>query len=112
MARRAGIRDAELCAAARAVMSGQADDLGGGVWKKRLDGNRQRAILLAGRSRIWVYEHLFAKQDQANIDDRELAILRMLAKRYVAMHDEDFDTLVRNQGWREICHGEPTEVQE
>jgi hypothetical protein len=112
LARRAGIREADLCTAAQAVMSGQADDLGGGVWKKRLDGNRRRAIILAKGGRIWVYEHLFAKQDQANIGDRDLMILRTLAKQYAAMRDEDFDTLVRNQGWKEICHGQSTEVQE
>jgi hypothetical protein len=35
-ARKADIADAELCAAISEVEQGQADDLGGGVWKKRL----------------------------------------------------------------------------
>jgi hypothetical protein len=35
-ARKAHIPDEELCAAIRQMMLGQADDLGGGVFKKRL----------------------------------------------------------------------------
>jgi hypothetical protein len=34
--KKARIPDDELCAAVRHVMLGQADDLGGGVFKKRL----------------------------------------------------------------------------
>lgn len=54
-ARKARIGDDELCSAARAVMAGQADDLGGGVFKKRLDKNRSRSIILAKGRRYWVY---------------------------------------------------------
>ena len=36
-ARKARISDAALTTAIREVMQGQADDLGGGVFKKRLD---------------------------------------------------------------------------
>jgi len=61
-ARKALIVDNELCLAIQQVMLGQAEDLGGGVFKKRLDKNRSRAILLARRGRYWVYEYLFAKK--------------------------------------------------
>jgi hypothetical protein len=61
-ARKALIADDELCLAIRQVMLGQADDLGGGVFKKRLDKNRSRSIILAKGGRHWVYEHLFAKR--------------------------------------------------
>ena len=46
-ARKALIKDDELCAAIAEVIRGQADDLGGGVFKKRLDRNRHRSIILA-----------------------------------------------------------------
>ena len=46
-ARRAHIGDPALIAAIREVMQGQADDLGGGVFKKRLNKNRHRSIVLA-----------------------------------------------------------------
>lgn len=55
-ARKAKITDAELCKAIEQVMVGQADDLGGGVFKKRLGGNRHRSIVLARGGDWWVYE--------------------------------------------------------
>ena len=68
-ARKARIPDEELCSAIRQVMLGQADDLGGGVFKKRLRKNQYRSIILARAGHYWVYEYLFAKQDRANIED-------------------------------------------
>ena len=41
------IQDSELCQAIEAVVQGKADDLGGGVYKKRLNQNRDCAIILA-----------------------------------------------------------------
>ena len=46
-ARKALIGDDALCAAIEQVRLGQADDLGGGVFKKRLDKNRHRSIVVA-----------------------------------------------------------------
>ncbi|MEO8813373.1 MAG: type II toxin-antitoxin system RelE/ParE family toxin, partial [Caulobacteraceae bacterium] len=46
-ARKALIDDAALCKAIAEVRKGQADDLGGGVFKKRLDKNRRRSLILA-----------------------------------------------------------------
>lgn len=77
--RKAGISDEALCAAAREAMLGQADDLGGGVYKKRLNRNRHRGIILAKAGRHWFFEFLFAKKDRANIDDAELRAFRILA---------------------------------
>jgi hypothetical protein len=45
-ARKALVKDDELCEAIADVRKGQADDLGGGVFKKRLDKNRRRGIIL------------------------------------------------------------------
>ena len=44
---KATIQDDELCPAIRQVMLGQADNLGGGVWKKRLSKNQYRSLILA-----------------------------------------------------------------
>ncbi len=60
-ARKALITDAELCSAIKQVMQGQAIDLGGGIFKKRLDKNRSRSIILAKSGRRWVFEYLFAR---------------------------------------------------
>jgi hypothetical protein len=61
-ARMAKISDAALCKAIAQVMAGQADDLGGGVFKKRLSDNLYRSIILARGGDYWVYEFLFARQ--------------------------------------------------
>lgn len=103
-ARKARIKDDELCAAARAAMAGQADDLGGGVFKKRLDRNRSRSIILAKGRRYWVYAYLFAKKDRANIDDDELRAFRKLADLYAAKTDVEIDKELRAEAIVEICH--------
>src|SRR5260221_5977377 len=59
-ARKAHIPDEELCFAIRQVMLGHADDLGGGVFKKRLRNNQYRSIILARAGHYWAYEYLFA----------------------------------------------------
>jgi hypothetical protein len=61
-AEKARIKDAELFEVALEVMKGQADNLGGGVFKKRLNKNRHRAIILAKGRRHWFYIYLFAKK--------------------------------------------------
>ncbi len=101
-ARKAGIADAALCEAIWQVQAGQADDLGGGVWKKRLNRNRHRAIILAEGGHYWVYEYLFAKSDRSNIDDDELAAFRTLAKVYEGLKDHHVTALLNDEGWKEI----------
>ena len=71
-AKKALIRDDELCEAMGEVLKGQCDELGGGVYKKRLNKNMHRSIVLSKGRRVWVYAYLFAKKDRENIDDGEL----------------------------------------
>jgi len=78
-ARKACIADVELCVAIRQVMLGQADDLGGGVFKKRLGKNLYRSIIVAKGGRYWVYEYLSAKKNRANIEDDDLAKLERIS---------------------------------
>lgn len=54
-ARKERISDRVLCEAVRQTSLGQADDLGGGVYKKRLSDNRHRAILIAKADHFWVF---------------------------------------------------------
>ena len=75
-ARKSRIGDPALLAAIREVMKGQADNLGGGVFKKRLNDNMHRSIVLAKGGRHWVFAYLFAKKDRANIDADELAAFK------------------------------------
>ena len=104
-ARKAKISDAILCKAIAQVIAGQADDLGGGVYKKRLSNNQYRSIILARAGNFWIYEFLFAKQDMGNIDDDDLRKLRNLAKNYGAMTSKDADVFVVDGLWIEICKG-------
>ena len=92
-----------LCKAIAQVMVGQADDLGGGVFKKRLSSNRYRSIILARGGNYWVYQYLFAKQDRANIDEDELKVFRDLAKQYGGMTPEQAERQVADGHWIEIC---------
>ena len=103
-ARKAHIPDSELCAAIRQVMLGQCDDLGGGVFKKRLGKNLYRSILLAKGRQFWVYEYLFAKQDMANIGEARLVGFRKLANSYATLTAQDVDRLIQEQDWFEICN--------
>ena len=99
---KAQIRDRELCIAIRQVMLGQADDLGGGVYKKRMGKNLYRSIVVAKGGRYWVYAYLFAKKDRANIDDEELTAFRALADLYARKTDADIA--------RELQFGELVEI--
>ena len=105
-ARKAKISDAVLCKAIAQVIAGQADDLGGGVYKKRLSNNQYRSIILARGGDYWVYQYLFAKQDRANIDEDELVGFRLIAKDYAMMAPERADAQVIDGHWIEICQTE------
>ncbi|MFG6448974.1 type II toxin-antitoxin system RelE/ParE family toxin [Roseateles sp. BYS180W] len=103
-AKKARISDADLCAAIRQAMAGQADDLGGGVFKKRLNDNMHRSIILAKGGRYWVFEYLFAKKDRDNIEDDELAAFRSLAKAYAGLTDVQIAALMSGKDIVELCH--------
>jgi hypothetical protein len=107
-AKKARIRDEELCAALRQVMQGQADDLGGGVFKKRLNDNRHRSIIIAKGGQYWIYTYLFAKKDRSNIDTDELAEFKKLAALYGRQTDETINTQIKNGDLVEICHAQET----
>ena len=103
-AMKARIGDLELCAAVQQVQRGQADDLGGGVFKRRLNDNMHRSLILAKGGRTWVYAYLFAKKDRANISPEELAGFKKLAKAYGRMIASEADASVRNRDLLEICN--------
>jgi hypothetical protein len=109
-AKKARISDDELCEAITEVMKGQCDDLGGGVFKKRLNRNLHRSIILAKGKKYWVYAYLFAKKDRANIDDDELVAFRKLADLYAAKSEADFLKEMKAGELVEICHGNQAEI--
>lgn len=95
-----------LCKAIVQAIAGQADDMGGGVFKKRLSNNQYRSIILARGGGFWVYQYLFAKQDRANIDHEELKAFRQLAKAYATMTEAQVAAQVEDGHWIEICKSE------
>jgi hypothetical protein len=103
-AKKSHISDDELCAAIRQVMLGQADDLGGGVFKKRLSKNMYRSIIIARGGRYWVYEYLFAKKDRDNIEEVQLNDFRKLAKVYGILTEQQVEELTQHKDWIEICN--------
>jgi hypothetical protein len=111
-ARKALIADDELCSAIRQVMLGQADDLGGGVFKKRLGRNLYRSIIVARGGRYWVYAYLFAKKDRANIGQDELVNFRALARLYSRKTDVDIAQELQLKVLVEICHEDESQIQE
>jgi hypothetical protein len=111
-AKKARIKDDEICEAIREVLKGQADNMGGGVFKKRLNKNMHRAIILAKGDQHWICAYLFAKKDRDNIDSDELARFKKLAAAYGGMTDAQIKIQMRNEDIQEICHDDKAEVQE
>jgi hypothetical protein len=104
-AKKAGITNTELCKALEEVAKGQCDDLGGSVYKKRLNKNMHRSIILAKGAKTWVYAFLFAKKDRENIEDDELAAFKKLAKEYAKLTDDQLDKAVKDGELLEIYNG-------
>ena len=110
-AKKAKVADTELCNAVRDLMAGHGDDLGGGVFKKRLHNNQYRSIILAKTGRFWVLEYLFAKNDRDNIQTDELQAFRLLAKSYVGITDIQLKQLLSQNDLLEICHANENTIQ-
>lgn len=110
-AKKAKIKDVELCLAIQQVLLGQVDDLGGGVFKKRLNNNLHRSIILAKGGNYWIYEYLFAKKDRSNIEDDELLAFRLLANSYSGLTEVQVSQLLVGGDFVEICHDDKKEIQ-
>ncbi|NVZ26286.1 type II toxin-antitoxin system RelE/ParE family toxin [Pseudomonas gingeri] len=103
-ARKAQIDDAELVMALGDVIRGQGSDLGGGVWKKRLNENRHRSIVLARGRCYWIFQFLFAKSDQGNISQQELRAFKALAKAYEGLSSRQIQQLLDMREFVEIAY--------
>lgn len=86
-ARRARLDDAALMVAAIEVRAGLHDaDLGGGVFKKRIarDGGGKsggfRTILICTNPRFTLVQFGYAKKDQADVTQAQMAAFRSFAK--------------------------------
>lgn len=109
-AKKALITNEALCLAIQQVILGQTDDLGGGVFKKRLNNNRHRSIILAKGSRHWFYTYLFAKKDRDNISSDELTEFKKLAALYGLQTNMAIDAAIKNGDLLEICNAQKTSI--
>ena len=109
-ASKARIADTELCQAVGVLIAGQGSDLGGGVFKNRLNQNRHRSIILAKGGRFWICQFLFAKKDRSNIDGQELKVFRELARAYANLSAPPLAQLIAEKDLIEICQ-ENADVQ-
>lgn len=111
-ARKSGIDDACLCKAVEEAEQGLIDaDLGGGVIKQRIarsGGGKSggfRTLILFRVGSLAFFVHGFAKNEQANIDDDELAALRKLASLMLAYDEAALRRALANKTLIEvICH--------
>ena len=78
------------------------------MFKKRLNKNMHRSIVLATSGQLWIYEYLFAKSDRDNIKGDELEDFRTLAKSYASLSDTQLERLLEDGHLKEICLGEQT----
>lgn len=75
------------------------------MFKKRLNKNMHRSIVLAKGGRHWIFAYLFAKMDRANIDD-ELADFKKLAQAYSRMTDTELRAALNQGDLLELCDEE------
>jgi len=110
-ARNQRIRDRDLCEVVERTGEGLIDaDLGGGVIKQRLARPGQGRsvgfrVLFAFRPpdrAVFIYG--FAKNERANIDDKELKTLREIAAAWLAASPQNIE--------REVADGRLQEVQD
>ena len=108
-ARKARLTDAVLCAAIADATRGLIDaDLGGGVVKQRIarqGGGKSggfRTIILFRIGKKAFFVHGFAKNEQDNIRDDELAAFKLLAVEMMAYDDEALAKAIANGTLTEV----------
>ena len=111
-ARKARIADGALCEAIAGASRGLIDaDLGGGVLKQRVPRQNAgkssgfRMIILFRLKKTAFFVHGFAKNEQDNIQEDELAAFKMLATAMLDLDDDALSKAVVNGTLTEVmCH--------
>ena len=101
--RKSGIEGSELCEATEEVKLGQAENLGGGVYKKSLYKNRPRSIISARGRNCYIYQYLFTEKHILNIEETVLDDFRSLAKVFAPLNFQQFSLLLVQKYLGEIC---------
>ena len=108
-ARRERIKDDKLCEAVARAERGLIDaDLGSGVIKQRLSRQGKgrsggyRVIVFYRTSTRTVFVDGFAKSDQDNIDDGDVARFKDLAREFLGHSEKTVQALVGAGAWIEV----------
>jgi hypothetical protein len=111
--RKAQVSDKVLVKAIAEMEAGLIDaDLGGSVYKKRVPlpgrGKRGGARILVATRHVnrWFLLYGFGKNEQANMDDRELAALQTLAGALLSMTSSQIEHSVAGKELMEIADEE------
>jgi len=110
-ARKQKIQDGLLREAIRRAEQGLIDaDLGGGVIKQRVarpgqgrSGGYRTLILYRQRHRAF-FVYGFAKSQQANVSDEDIAAFKKAAQHVLDITDEQLSTLIANGHFSEVEH--------
>jgi len=110
-ARKQKIQDGMLREAIRRAEQGLIDaDLGGGVIKQRVARPGQgrsggyRTLILYRQSHRAFFVYGFAKSQQANVSDEEVAAFKKAAQHVLDITDEQLSTLIANGQFSEVEH--------
>ena len=85
-------------------------DLGGGVYKKRIaqpgrgKSGSARTLLASNRKERWVFMFGFDKNERANVSDKELEALKMLAADLLGLTDEQIVQALEDGVVLEVNH--------
>ena len=104
--KKTAINDKLLVDAVGEMMQGLIDaDLGGGFYKKRvaLPGRGKsgsvRTLLASNRQDRWIFMFGFEKNDRANISNKELEALKMLAADLLGLTDDQIGQALDDGAW-------------
>jgi len=94
--------DHDLWVAATELEADKGDNSGGNVWKKRLDENRKRGIVVNKVGEYWIFVFIFEKYVIANIPTKVLKGPKKLAKDYGKLKPAGISKLVNTGELLEI----------
>lgn len=116
-ARKAGLDDEILSNAIENAERGLMDaKLGGGVIKLRVARRGEgksggfRTIILYKAHALAFFVHGFAKKDRDNIEDRELAALKLLASQMLSYDDQDLAKAIESGTLIEVTRHEKSKA--
>jgi hypothetical protein len=113
--RRERIADAVLVRAVRSAEEGLVDaDLGGGLLKQRVARPGQgksggfRTVIAYRRGDRAIFLFGFAKNERDNVDGDELDELKAVARRFLALSEDQIEALIAAHEMMEVRYGEGT----